>query len=155
QAVGAETAGVEHDSTCYRRSRALLHVFYGEPIVLLGRGVSDDGGVMRALQFLQKLCKRSLYSSATETSGSRRGMRSGKLQWALRLLELGRATAWLTRRGLHRCFYMQQTEEDGRSQWAMTLRSSGQERLMAQRSAALAEEAEILYFLSHRTPTDA
>ncbi|RWW77766.1 hypothetical protein BHE74_00014051 [Ensete ventricosum] len=62
--------------------------------------------------FFENSAKRSLYSSATETSGSRRGPRSGKLRWALRLLGLGRATTRLTTRGLRRWFDRRQTEGD-------------------------------------------
>ncbi|RRT50289.1 hypothetical protein B296_00020085 [Ensete ventricosum] len=62
--------------------------------------------------FFENSAKRSLCSSATETSGSRRGPRSGKLRWALRLLGLGRATTRLTTRGLRRWFDRRQTEGD-------------------------------------------
>ncbi|RZR82490.1 hypothetical protein BHM03_00008932 [Ensete ventricosum] len=63
-------------------------------------------------RFFENSVKRSLYSSATETSCSRRGPRSRKLRWALRLLGLGRAMARLTTRGLRWWFDRRQTEGD-------------------------------------------
>ncbi|RWV82708.1 hypothetical protein GW17_00055769 [Ensete ventricosum] len=90
-----------------------------------------------------KTPQHSLCSSATETSGSRRGPRYGKLRRAPRLLGLGIATVRLTARGLRRWFGRRQTKGE---YFTGVDSAEDRERSMAQRPAALAEEAEVFCF---------